>query len=151
MRMLLKQWTLAEFSNHSSYRPENAIFVRNVALLLHLWLHPYALPPQLPGHGFSLTSLCLLSHHPFIANFRQCLFALKRLVEACDSVAASSPSRHGGGGGGVHAGDRDGGGGGGLLPLNGSTQEDSRIMRRIIRFRGQAQLQSVQENCPNFC
>lgn len=31
----------------------------------------------------SLTSLCLISHHPFFSTFRECLFILKRLIEIC--------------------------------------------------------------------
>ncbi|CAL8079643.1 unnamed protein product [Orchesella dallaii] len=31
----------------------------------------------------SLTSLCLLSHHPFFSSFRQCLSILKKLIDAC--------------------------------------------------------------------
>lgn len=31
----------------------------------------------------SLTSLCVISHHPFFSTFRNCLFVLKRLIEAC--------------------------------------------------------------------
>lgn len=30
-----------------------------------------------------LTSLCLLSHHPFFSTFRECLFVLKRLIDVC--------------------------------------------------------------------
>lgn len=37
----------------------------------------------------SLTSLCLLSHHPFFSTFRECLFVLKKLIDACNE--ASSP------------------------------------------------------------
>ncbi|XP_075211719.1 rab3 GDP-GTP exchange factor [Lycorma delicatula] len=41
----------------------------------------------------SLTSLCLLSHHPFFSIFRECLFILKRLIDACNEN--SSPRRVG--------------------------------------------------------
>lgn len=37
----------------------------------------------------SLTSLCLLSHHPFFSTFRECLFILKKLISACNE--SSSP------------------------------------------------------------
>lgn len=46
----------------------------------------------------SLTSLCLLSHHPFFSTFRECLFILKKLISACNescspkSVGASRQS-----------------------------------------------------------
>ncbi|XP_065336490.1 MAP kinase-activating death domain protein isoform X6 [Cloeon dipterum] len=32
----------------------------------------------------SLTSLCLLSHHPFFSKFRECMFVLKRIIDACN-------------------------------------------------------------------
>lgn len=32
----------------------------------------------------SLTSLCLLSHHPFFSTFRECLLILKKLIDACN-------------------------------------------------------------------
>uniref|UniRef100_A0A182JYH1 MAP kinase-activating death domain protein n=1 Tax=Anopheles christyi TaxID=43041 RepID=A0A182JYH1_9DIPT len=41
----------------------------------------------------SLTSLCILSHHPFLSIFRECLFILKRLIDACND--ACSPKRVG--------------------------------------------------------
>lgn len=31
----------------------------------------------------TLTSLCIVSHHPFLSTFRECLFILRRLIEAC--------------------------------------------------------------------
>lgn len=37
----------------------------------------------------SLTSLCLVSHHPFFTTFRECLFILKKLIDACNE--SSSP------------------------------------------------------------
>lgn len=37
----------------------------------------------------SLTSLCLLSHHPFFSTFRETLFILKKLIGACNE--SSSP------------------------------------------------------------
>lgn len=30
-----------------------------------------------------LTSLCILSHYPFISTFRECLYILKRMVDCC--------------------------------------------------------------------
>ena len=33
----------------------------------------------------SLTSICLISSHPFFSNFRECLLTLKKLVDACSS------------------------------------------------------------------
>ncbi|XP_011498343.1 PREDICTED: MAP kinase-activating death domain protein [Ceratosolen solmsi marchali] len=32
----------------------------------------------------SLTSLCIISHHPFFSTFRECLFVLKKLIDACN-------------------------------------------------------------------
>ena len=43
---------------------------------------------------YSLTSLCLLSHHPFQSNLTKCLAALKHLVDACDFAVGGN----GGGG-----------------------------------------------------
>ena len=31
----------------------------------------------------TLTSLCIVSHHPFFSSFRECLFVLRRLITAC--------------------------------------------------------------------
>ncbi|XP_070565661.1 MAP kinase-activating death domain protein-like isoform X2 [Ptychodera flava] len=31
----------------------------------------------------SLTSLCIISHHPFFGAFRECLFILKKMIDAC--------------------------------------------------------------------
>lgn len=31
----------------------------------------------------TLTSLCIISHHPFFSTFRECLFILRRLIDAC--------------------------------------------------------------------
>ncbi|XP_033095553.1 MAP kinase-activating death domain protein-like isoform X4 [Anneissia japonica] len=42
----------------------------------------------------SLTSLCILSHHPFVSTFRECLFILKRLIDACHDRSTSR--KHGG-------------------------------------------------------
>jgi hypothetical protein len=39
----------------------------------------------------SLTSLCILSHHPFLSTFRECLYILKKLIDACNE--SSSPKR----------------------------------------------------------
>ncbi|XP_037919112.1 MAP kinase-activating death domain protein isoform X4 [Hermetia illucens] len=41
----------------------------------------------------SLTSLCIVSHHPFFTTFRECLFILKKLIDACNE--SSSPRRVG--------------------------------------------------------
>lgn len=45
--------------------------------------------PKARNH--SLTSLCILSHHPFLTTFRECLFILKKLIDACHD--SSSPKR----------------------------------------------------------
>lgn len=45
----------------------------------------------------SLTSLCLISHHPFFTTFRECLFVLKKLIGACNESSnsrCSGGSRH---------------------------------------------------------
>lgn len=41
----------------------------------------------------SLTSLCIVSHHPFFSTFRECLYILKKLIDACNE--SSSPRRLG--------------------------------------------------------
>ncbi|XP_046429526.1 MAP kinase-activating death domain protein isoform X3 [Neodiprion fabricii] len=41
----------------------------------------------------SLTSLCIISHHPFFSTFRECLFVLKKIIDACNE--SSSPRRVG--------------------------------------------------------
>lgn len=40
-----------------------------------------------------MTSICLLSHHPFFSLFRECLVVLKKLIDACHEN--SSPKRLG--------------------------------------------------------
>ncbi|KAG1661539.1 MAP kinase-activating death domain protein [Nymphon striatum] len=35
----------------------------------------------------SLTSLCIISHHPFFTTFRECLFVLRKLIDACKEHA----------------------------------------------------------------
>ncbi|XP_035783817.1 MAP kinase-activating death domain protein-like isoform X2 [Anopheles albimanus] len=45
------------------------------------------------SRNHSLTSLCILSHHPFQSIFRECLLILKRLIDACNE--SSSPKRVG--------------------------------------------------------
>nr|XP_033341449.1 MAP kinase-activating death domain protein isoform X5 [Megalopta genalis] len=41
----------------------------------------------------SLTSLCIISHHPFFSMFRECLFVLKKIIDACNE--SSSPQKVG--------------------------------------------------------
>ncbi|GAB6028666.1 hypothetical protein CHUAL_004492 [Chamberlinius hualienensis] len=41
----------------------------------------------------SLTSLCIISHHPFFSTFRNCIFVLKRIIEACNE--RTTPKRTG--------------------------------------------------------
>ena len=37
----------------------------------------------------TLTSLCIISHHPFFSTFRECLFILKKLIESCNERCSS--------------------------------------------------------------
>ncbi|XP_018319964.1 MAP kinase-activating death domain protein isoform X2 [Agrilus planipennis] len=37
----------------------------------------------------SLTSLCLLSHHPFFSMFRECLYVLRKIIDACNESSSS--------------------------------------------------------------
>ncbi|XP_023247845.1 MAP kinase-activating death domain protein [Copidosoma floridanum] len=41
----------------------------------------------------TLTSLCIISHHPFFSMFRECLYVLKKLIDACNET--SMPQRVG--------------------------------------------------------
>ncbi|XP_043192197.1 MAP kinase-activating death domain protein-like isoform X2 [Amphibalanus amphitrite] len=41
----------------------------------------------------TLTSLCIISHHPFFSSFRECLYLLRKLIDACNENA--SPKRVG--------------------------------------------------------
>ena len=49
-----------------------------------------------PLRNQTLTSLCILSSHPFFSNFRECLLTLKKLVDACSN--SNARWRVGGGG-----------------------------------------------------
>ena len=42
----------------------------------------------------TLTSLCIISHHPFFSTFRECLFVLRKIIDACNE--RSSTKRIGG-------------------------------------------------------
>ena len=37
----------------------------------------------------TLTSLCLISHHPFFSTFRECVFQLRKLIRACNERSCS--------------------------------------------------------------
>lgn len=54
---------------------------------------PRASRKRTKTRNHSLTSLCILSHHPFLSTFRECLFILKKLIDACNE--SSSPKRVG--------------------------------------------------------
>ena len=50
-----------------------------------------------PANLSSLTSLCLISHHPFFSTFRECLFVLKQLIDVSSErnfVRKSPTSRY---------------------------------------------------------
>ncbi|ELU16418.1 hypothetical protein CAPTEDRAFT_182066, partial [Capitella teleta] len=49
----------------------------------------------------TLTSLCLISHHPFFSTFRECLFVLRKLIDSCNERSCSRRI------GGSRAGTRD--------------------------------------------
>lgn len=36
----------------------------------------------------TLTSLCIVSHHPFFSTFRECLFILRRVIDTCNRTCA---------------------------------------------------------------
>jgi hypothetical protein len=44
----------------------------------------------------TLTSLCIISHHPFFSLFRECLNILRRIIEACHARAQASSKSSGG-------------------------------------------------------
>lgn len=41
----------------------------------------------------TLTSLCIISHHPFFSIFRECLNILRRIIEACHARSLKSKSK----------------------------------------------------------
>ena len=58
---------------------------------------PSSLSTRRPANLSSLTSICLISHHPFFSTFRECLFILKQLIDVCSekNFSRKSPtSRH---------------------------------------------------------
>ena len=59
----------------------------------------------------TLTSLCIVSHHPFFSTFRDCLNVLRRLIDACTERASASMTgrRSVGSGTGGTAGSRSSG------------------------------------------
>jgi hypothetical protein len=54
---------------------------------------PFLLKLSQRSRNQYLTSICLLSHHPFFTLFRECLVVLKKLIDACHEN--SSPKRLG--------------------------------------------------------
>lgn len=40
----------------------------------------------------TLTSICLISHHPFFTRFRECLVTLKTIIDACDERSCAKPT-----------------------------------------------------------
>lgn len=50
----------------------------------------------------TLTSLCIISHHPFFSTFRECLFVLRKLIDSCNERSCSKRI------GGSRAGTRQG-------------------------------------------
>jgi hypothetical protein len=43
---------------------------------------------------FSLTSICIISHHPFLSNFMECASVLKQLVSSCEVTFSPSSGQH---------------------------------------------------------
>ena len=37
----------------------------------------------------TLTSICIISHHPFFSTFRECLFVLRKVIDACNERSSS--------------------------------------------------------------
>lgn len=40
---------------------------------------------------YALNSLCIISHHPFFSTFRECLFIMKKFIQACEDRHLSTP------------------------------------------------------------
>jgi DENN (AEX-3) domain/uDENN domain len=51
-------------------------------------------PRKPKAKHFSLTSLCILSHHSFLSTFRECLYILKKLIDACDESSTAKRGKH---------------------------------------------------------
>lgn len=45
------------------------------------------------NHTRSLTSLCIVSHHPFFSSFRECLYVLHKLIVGCEERFDGRKSR----------------------------------------------------------
>lgn len=40
---------------------------------------------------YALNSICIISHHPFFSTFRECLYLMKKFIQACDEKNLSNP------------------------------------------------------------
>lgn len=40
---------------------------------------------------YALNSICIISHHPFFSTFRECLFIIKKFIQACDDRNINIP------------------------------------------------------------
>lgn len=40
---------------------------------------------------YALNSICIISHHPFLSTFRECLFILKKFIQVCDERNLNTP------------------------------------------------------------
>lgn len=45
---------------------------------------------------YALNSICIISHHPFFSTFRECLFIMKKYIQACEDKHSSSAYNTGG-------------------------------------------------------
>ncbi|XP_034939632.1 MAP kinase-activating death domain protein isoform X2 [Chelonus insularis] len=52
-------------------------------------LSPKSIRRYHKSRNYSLTSLCIVSHHPFFSRFRECLSILKKLIDACNDNLSS--------------------------------------------------------------
>ena len=64
---------------------KNVSTVDNSFLAKHKILPKTTNKEKSPRHvkNNTLTSFCILSHHPFFSMFRECLFMLKQIIESC--------------------------------------------------------------------
>lgn len=40
---------------------------------------------------YALNSICIISHHPFFSTFRECLYIMKKFVQACEERHSTTP------------------------------------------------------------
>lgn len=46
--------------------------------------NPSIAPSEKSKITYALNSICIISHHPFFSTFRECLYIIKKFIQACD-------------------------------------------------------------------